>query len=845
MASSRDADTYSRTHTPPINQTSRYAPPRSASSVARHGARPDHKAVSRLGQFRIERTIGEGSFGKVKLAIHEVTGQKVALKFVSQKDLITKDMAGRVEREIQYLQLLRHPHIIKLYNVITTPTDIIMVIEFAGGELFDYLVQYGKMTEDSARRFFQQIISAVEYCHRHKIVHRDLKPENLLLDESLNVKIADFGLSNIMTDGNFLKTSCGSPNYAAPEVINGKLYAGPEVDVWSCGVILFVLLCGTLPFDDEYIPNLFKKIAKGFYTLPSFLSPDAKDLISRMLIVNPMQRITIEEIRKHPWFKKNLPEYLQPPKEEFFDTGVDVTKLPPLKDIDRGPVEKLKSGLHEAVVDELGSKMGYKKADVQAALTKDEPSAIKDAYMIVRENQMMIPKLSTAKNDGFIAQSPPAWNSNLSGPVSPLVKGHESPMLSGLPQRTASPLTLASQGSPAVSGLGITSAEEATINPSPLASQSPASSISILASSMPAYHKAFMDGSPASLAPNPQPRQQPLQRQSRTAYLQGATTNHPSSHAVAGRGRVKATRWQFGIRSRNPPYQAIGCIYRALKKLGAEWTEPESDDEYPTRSDGSGSDSDHEDNDESPIYSDNDDDGYSQHSHNSHQRRRRSNSLTRTRSRRVKIPKDPWVIHARWKKFAPITVPNPSDPTPSPTSTTFAAATNAAVNAANTAAEPTNPDPKDCVYVHLTIQLYQVEHENYLVDFKCAGYERLADPTLSTSKSSTPSHSHPASRVASRQNSAVATPIAGSDGTRTPEVLAAGKQEKRKKKVGFHTALGGEAEEGEMLRIDDTQQQGKKPEVRDGEEKRKEVNSPFPFLDAAGRLIIALAEAGE
>jgi carbon catabolite-derepressing protein kinase len=137
-----------------------------------------------------------------------------------------------------------------------------MVIEYAGKELFDYIVQNGKVSEAGARRFFQQIISAVEYCHRHKVAHRDLKPENLLLDDQLNVKIADFGLSNIMHDGSFLKTSCGSPNYAAPEVINGKLYAGPEVDVWSCGVILYVLLCGRLPFDDEFIPTLFRKIAR-------------------------------------------------------------------------------------------------------------------------------------------------------------------------------------------------------------------------------------------------------------------------------------------------------------------------------------------------------------------------------------------------------------------------------------------------------------------------------------------------------------------------------------------------------------------------------------------------------
>jgi carbon catabolite-derepressing protein kinase len=274
---------------------------------------PVSRASQRLGQYRIVKTLGEGSFGKVKLAVHEVSQQQVALKIISRRKLVTRDMAGRIEREIQYLQLLRHPHIIKLYTVITTPSEIIMVLEYAGKELFDYIVTHGKLAENQGRKFFQQIVCAVEYCHRHKIVHRDLKPENLLLDEQLNVKIADFGLSNIMTDGNFLKTSCGSPNYAAPEVISGKLYAGPEVDVWSCGVILYVLLCGRLPFDDEYIPALFKKIAQGNYSVPNYLSQGAVRLIKRMLQVNPVNRISIQEIRQDPWFTKDLAEYLSLP----------------------------------------------------------------------------------------------------------------------------------------------------------------------------------------------------------------------------------------------------------------------------------------------------------------------------------------------------------------------------------------------------------------------------------------------------------------------------------------------------------------------------------------------------
>lgn len=265
-----------------------------------------------------------------------------------------------------------------------------MVLEYAGGELFDYIVQNGRMKEAEARRFFQQMICAVEYCHRHKIVHRDLKPENLLLDENLNVKIADFGLSNIMTDGNFLKTSCGSPNYAAPEVIGGKLYAGPEVDVWSCGVILYVLLVGRLPFDDEHIPSLFAKIARGTYSMPQWMPPGAATLIKGMLVVNPVQRITIDEIRADPWFNIELPPYLQPPVEEFFHTGVDPNKAIKKSDIAPNAPEKVQEKLHNEVTEKISKTMGYGKDDVEEALQSEEPSAIKDAYMIVRENKLML-----------------------------------------------------------------------------------------------------------------------------------------------------------------------------------------------------------------------------------------------------------------------------------------------------------------------------------------------------------------------------------------------------------------------------------------------------------------------
>jgi len=370
--------------------------------------------MQRLDQYQTIKILGEGSFGKVKLAIHQPSGRQVALKIISRRKLLSRDMVGRVEREIQYLQLLRHPHIIKLYEltpssardrifwitdsypppsrrytVIATKTDIVMVLEYAERELFDYLVRKGKCNDDEARKFFQQIICAVEYCHRHKIVHRDLKPENLLIDSQKNVKIADFGLSNIMTDGNFLKTSCGSPNYAAPEVISGKLYAGPEVDVWSCGVILYVLLVGRLPFDDDYIPALFKKIAAGNFHIPGYISPGAARLIRAMLQVHPVHRITIAEIREDPWFNKNIPKYLEPPPEEYIATGVDTNKPIDARNVAPGKPFPVQHKLHQIAVSKLERSMGYGKDDIEDALRHPEPSAIKDAFSIVVENEMM------------------------------------------------------------------------------------------------------------------------------------------------------------------------------------------------------------------------------------------------------------------------------------------------------------------------------------------------------------------------------------------------------------------------------------------------------------------------
>ena len=294
-----------------------------ASGTHASGGASRGQAEIYLPNYRIGKTLGIGSFGKVKVAEHVLTGHKVAIKILNRKKIKAIDMEEKVRREIKILRLFMHPHIIRLYEILETPHDIFLVMEYVkSGELFDYIVEKGRLGENEARHFFQQIISGVEYCHRNMVVHRDLKPENLLLDSRNNVKIADFGLSNVMRDGHFLKTSCGSPNYAAPEVISGKLYSGPEVDVWSCGVILYALLCGSLPFDDESIPNLFKKIKGGVYSLPSHLSPGARDLISRMLFVDPLKRITMAEIRHHQWFVVHLPRYLVvPPQTQISQTS--------------------------------------------------------------------------------------------------------------------------------------------------------------------------------------------------------------------------------------------------------------------------------------------------------------------------------------------------------------------------------------------------------------------------------------------------------------------------------------------------------------------------------------------
>lgn len=279
-------------------------------------ATPKGMRAKSIGHYILGKTIGEGTFGKVKLGTHILTGEKVAVKILEKERIVDVADVERVAREIHILKLVQHPHIIQLYEIIETPRQLYLIMEFCpGGELFDQIVACGRVREREAARFFHQIIAGVEQIHRVNVVHRDLKPENLLLDEQKNIKIVDFGLSNTYQDGQLLKTACGSPCYAAPEMVAGKRYVPSRCDIWSCGVILFALVCGYLPFEDANTSALYRKILNADYQAPKFISESVRDLVERMLNVDPETRYTVKTIRAHAWYRQ-IPE-----ASHYFDGG--------------------------------------------------------------------------------------------------------------------------------------------------------------------------------------------------------------------------------------------------------------------------------------------------------------------------------------------------------------------------------------------------------------------------------------------------------------------------------------------------------------------------------------------
>nr|BAF98999.1 partitioning defective 1 [Hemicentrotus pulcherrimus] len=276
-----------------------------------------------VGKYRLIKTIGKGNFAKVKLAKHIPTGKEVAIKIIDKTQLNPSSLQ-KVYREVKIMKLLDHPNIVKLFEVMETDKTLYLAMEYAsGGEVFDYLVAHGRMKEKEARAKFRQIVSAVQYCHQKRVVHRDLKAENLLLDKDLNIKIADFGFSNEFTIGCKLDTFCGSPPYAAPELFQGKKYDGPEVDVWSLGVILYTLVSGSLPFDGQNLKELRERVLRGKYRIPFYMSTDCENLLKRFLMLNPAKRAMLETIMKDKWMNAGFEEHELKPhqdnQEDFYD----------------------------------------------------------------------------------------------------------------------------------------------------------------------------------------------------------------------------------------------------------------------------------------------------------------------------------------------------------------------------------------------------------------------------------------------------------------------------------------------------------------------------------------------
>ncbi|KIJ36988.1 hypothetical protein M422DRAFT_61086 [Sphaerobolus stellatus SS14] len=490
--------------------------------------------ASKLGEYQVIQDIAEGTFGKVKMARHIITGQTVAMKYLSKDAIASSGTKMRVLREVQYMRTLKHPHIVKLYEVISTPTHIIIVLEYVGGELFDFIVQNGRMPESQARRLFQQLISGVDYSHRLKIVHRDLKPENVLLDEELNVKIADFGLSNVVTDGEFLQTSCGSPNYAAPEVIRGLRYTGPEIDVWSCGVILYVMLCGRLPFEDPEVHVLFHKITQGDFYEPTYLSIEARNLITRMLAVDPVKRITVPDIMRTTFFKTDLPRYLQPlPPPPGPVLGTLSSLVSPTRAIDYEYIEGI-GRIEDDIVQELADSMdGVTGEDIWEALRAEEGpqgNAVKVAYMLLRDKRRSGPdlaKFEEKERDAALAAMDPTMN------LSPLA-------LSPRAGEENNPFDR-SFGEEEGDEDGEDDGIDWETTPEPQESH-----FAVLHSSLPGQSQA----------------------QSQAAQQMASRARGSPS----GREKRKP-RWHFGIRSRSPPMEVMLEIYRTLSVLGMEWKE--------------------------------------------------------------------------------------------------------------------------------------------------------------------------------------------------------------------------------------------------------------------------------
>ena len=306
-----------------------------------------------IDDFEILRTIGEGTFGKVKLARHILTGTQVAVKVIKKRRQ-SLSSAQALFREACGMKALNHPNIVKLLGVIDTEETIFLMMEYlSGGEMSRYLKIHGRMTEAQARGPFQQLVSALQHCHRRGIVHRDLKPMNLLFDSNMNIKLTDFGLSNKCDGTGLLDTICGTAPYAAPELFLGQSYSGPAVDVWSLGVVLYTMVTGSRPFLGKDLQQLRKQILQGQYPIPPYLSLEIRDLLQKMIALSPSDRGTLPDLMRHAWLNMGQKEPLQPPCEE--DLEVTMVRTPGLtcdqsQDTGTGSVSSMKPNVGVSII---------------------------------------------------------------------------------------------------------------------------------------------------------------------------------------------------------------------------------------------------------------------------------------------------------------------------------------------------------------------------------------------------------------------------------------------------------------------------------------------------------------
>uniref|UniRef100_A0AAY4A192 Non-specific serine/threonine protein kinase n=1 Tax=Denticeps clupeoides TaxID=299321 RepID=A0AAY4A192_9TELE len=492
----------------PLRSTGRPSMPRCRNSIATTADEQPH-----IGNYRLLKTIGKGNFAKVKLARHVLTGKEVKLF-----------------REVRIMKLLNHPNIVKLFEVIETEKTLYLVMEYAsGGEVFDYLVAHGRMKEKEARAKFRQIVSAVQYCHQKCIVHRDLKAENLLLDADMNIKIADFGFSNEFTVGNKLDTFCGSPPYAAPELFQGKKYDGPEVDVWSLGVILYTLVSGSLPFDGQNLKELRERVLRGKYRIPFYMSTDCENLLKKFLILNPTKRGSLEQIMKDRWMnvgheEEELKPYIEP--------------QPDYKDPKRT---------------DIMLQMGYSQEEIQDSLVNQKYNEVMATYLLLDyRNSELDESVSYTKRPqednkrSSEDSGRKGSNSSAKVPPSPIIPGDRKKSSTPSTNSILSTGTSRSRNSPLAerSTLGVHNGKDSLSTPGSRASTASAaavlSSSSSSSSSRSRHHK--------SLSTSAHPCPTDLYTQQRPSGPPGAS---PSAQNISSAMAIDRTNFPRGVASRS------------------------------------------------------------------------------------------------------------------------------------------------------------------------------------------------------------------------------------------------------------------------------------------------------